>query len=67
MSLAQEMTESPKFGVIPIDDGLAALETLCEKLADVPTPAGPTPRNLRTLPMYLECSTCVDQTSEEGS
>jgi len=27
-----------------IDDGLTALEKLCEKLADVPTPAGPTPR-----------------------
>jgi integrase len=49
-----------------IDDGLAALETLCEKLADVPTPAGPTPRHLRTLPMHSECSTCIDQTSEEG-
>ena len=39
-----------------IDDGLVALEKLCEKLADVPTPAGPTPRDLgsggkRILPM----------------
>ncbi len=40
-----------------VDDGLVALEKLCEKLADVPTPAGPTPRELnangtRTLPMF---------------
>ncbi len=45
-----------------IDDGLAALEKLCEKLADTPTPAGPTPRNLHALPMYSECSACVDHT-----
>ena len=41
---------------VAIDDGLTALEKLCEKLADVPTPAGPTPRELglpsrRLLPM----------------
>jgi len=29
-----------------VDDGLAALEQLCPGLADVPTPAGPTPRQL---------------------
>jgi integrase len=29
-----------------VDDGLAALEQLCTQLADVPTPAGPTPREL---------------------
>lgn len=32
--------------VAAIDDGLAALEKLCEKLVDVPTPSGPTPRQL---------------------
>jgi Phage integrase family len=31
-----------------VDDGLAAMEKLCEKLANVPTPAGPTPMQLRT-------------------
>ena len=31
-----------------VDDGLDALERLCAQLADVPTPAGPTPRELRT-------------------
>jgi integrase len=31
-----------------VDDGLTALDTLQEKLADVPTPAGPTPRQLET-------------------
>lgn len=39
-----------------VEDGLTALEKLCEKLLDVPTPAGPTPRELeakrkRVLPM----------------
>ena len=29
-----------------VEDGLAALERLCANLADVPTPAGPTPRQL---------------------
>jgi hypothetical protein len=31
-----------------VDDGLAAFEKLLSQLADVPTPAGPTPRELRT-------------------
>jgi hypothetical protein len=29
-----------------VEDGLAAYEELLSKLADVPTPAGPTPRQL---------------------
>jgi len=29
-----------------VEDGLAAYEQLLKKLADVPTPAGPTPRQL---------------------
>ena len=29
-----------------VDDGVAAMEKLIEQLADVPTPAGPTPREL---------------------
>src|SRR5919198_2567952 len=29
-----------------VEDGLGALEALCAQLADVPTPAGPTPRQL---------------------
>lgn len=29
-----------------VEDGLEALEKLCEQLADVPTPAGPTPKQL---------------------
>jgi integrase len=32
--------------VAAVDDGLAALATLQQKLADIPTPAGPTPRQL---------------------
>ena len=34
--------------VAAVDDGLAALETLQKKLTDVPTLAGPTPRQLET-------------------
>jgi hypothetical protein len=29
-----------------VDDGQAALDRLLDRLADVPTPAGPTPRQL---------------------
>jgi hypothetical protein len=29
-----------------VDDGVAAMEKLLEQLADIPTPAGPTPREL---------------------
>lgn len=32
-----------------VDDGLKALERLCEQLADTPTPAGPTPRELELM------------------
>ena len=31
-----------------VEDGIAAMEQLCQKLADVPTPAGPTPNQLVT-------------------
>lgn len=41
-----------------VDDGAEALARLIERLADVPTPAGPSPRelrlNLRSLPMAAE-------------
>jgi len=30
-----------------IDDGIVLMEKLCEKLADVPTPSGQTPREIR--------------------
>jgi len=30
-----------------LDDGVSALESLLSRLADVPTPAGPTPLQLR--------------------
>jgi hypothetical protein len=32
--------------VAAVDDGVAAFDTLLTRLADVPTPAGPTPRQL---------------------
>ena len=31
-----------------VEDGVAAIEKLCQQLADVPTPAGPTPNQLGT-------------------
>ena len=31
-----------------VDDGVTALQKLLENLTDVPTPAGPTPRQLRS-------------------
>jgi hypothetical protein len=31
-----------------VEDGIEALEKLCQQLADVPTPAGPTPQQLST-------------------
>lgn len=45
MRLRQEipLTEEE---VAAVDDGIGALERLCERLADVPTPQGPTPREL---------------------
>jgi hypothetical protein len=33
-----------------VDDGQAALDKLLSRLADVPTPAGPTPRQIGTPP-----------------
>ncbi len=33
-----------------VDDGQAALDNLLQRLADVPTPAGPTPNQLRAEP-----------------
>jgi integrase len=38
--------------VAAVDDGLAALDTLQQRLADVPTPAGPTPRQLEASPQH---------------
>jgi hypothetical protein len=34
-----------------LDDGVSALESLLSRLADVPTPAGPTPLELRKAPL----------------
>lgn len=34
-----------------LDDGVSALESLLTRLADVPTPAGPTPLELRKAPL----------------
>ena len=45
-----------------VDDGHAALDALLNRLADIPTPAGPTPRQLgspATMTMLLRCLTQV--------
>jgi len=34
--------------VAAVDDGIGAMEKLLEQLVDVPTPAGPTPREMET-------------------
>jgi hypothetical protein len=39
-----------------VDDGLAALKRLCRALADVPTPAGPTPRELAPMGNFVSLS-----------
>ena len=36
-----------------VDDGNAALDALLERLTDIPTPAGPTPRQLRVPPAAM--------------
>jgi hypothetical protein len=50
MRLEIPLTEDERAAV---DDGQNAVDRLLDRLADVPTPAGPTPRNLslRTLPV----------------
>jgi hypothetical protein len=40
-----------------LDDGVSALESLLSRLANVPTPAGPTPVQLReTVPVQIEAA-----------
>jgi hypothetical protein len=38
-----------------VEDGVAAYENLLSKLADVPTPAGPTPRQIGTELVQITC------------
>ncbi len=40
-----------------IDDGLEAMERLCTRLTDVPTPAGPTPRHLAPGASFIPLAT----------
>jgi hypothetical protein len=54
--------------VAAVDDGLAALDTLQQKLADVPTPAGPTPRQLQAtnqLTAFISVQTVQRKLSKE--
>jgi hypothetical protein len=39
-----------------VEDGTAAVERLLERLADTPTPAGPTPRELLAEPSFIPSS-----------
>ena len=45
LRLRQEIPLSEE-EVAAVDDGVAAIERLLESLVDVPTPAGPTPREI---------------------
>lgn len=47
LRLRQEIAALADHEYAAVDDGLAALERLCTNLADVPTPAGPAPGQLR--------------------
>ena len=49
-SLVQLHQEIPlsEAEVAAVDNGIAAMEKLLEQLADVPTPPGPTPREMET-------------------
>ncbi|MBO0778469.1 MAG: site-specific integrase, partial [Ktedonobacteraceae bacterium] len=49
LRLKQELSLTEE-EVAAVDDGLAVLATLHQKLADTPTPAGPTPRQLEESP-----------------
>jgi hypothetical protein len=50
-----------------VEDGLAALERLETKLVDVPTPAGPTPREIRKKVIELPTIQQVFPRSDEKS
>jgi integrase len=50
MLMTMPLTEPERAAV---DDGAAAVEQLLSRLADTPTPAGPTPRELGALPTLL--------------
>ena len=50
MALQIPLTEEERTAV---EDGTAALDALLERLADVPTPAGPTPRQLGLEPLPM--------------
>jgi hypothetical protein len=39
--------------IAAVDEGLAALDNLCEKLMDTPTPEGPTPRELKQGEVFI--------------
>lgn len=44
--MKQEMELSDE-EMAAIDEGVHLMEQLCSRLADIPTPAGPTPRQLK--------------------
>ena len=52
-----------------VDDGLAALDALQQKLADVPTPAGSTPRQLQASDrhtVFISVQTVQRKSLKEG-
>ena len=46
-----------------VDDGHAALDSLLDRLADVPTPAGPTPRQIGIPPPPPTCRSSTSPTA----
>jgi hypothetical protein len=47
MVQAEGLTDEERSAV---EDGIVMLEKLCAKLANIPTPAGPTPSEINTAP-----------------
>jgi hypothetical protein len=51
-----------------VEDGSAAVERLLERLADTPTPAGPTPREIDQAPAFIPLSSLnVSASAKEQS
>ena len=51
-----------------VEDGTTAVERLIERLTDVPTPAGPTPRQLTQAGSFIPLATlCAESPTSESS
>src|SRR5205823_8924224 len=50
-----------------VEDGTAAVERLIERLTDVPTPAGPTPREMAQSANFIPLATLTLQSESRSS